>query len=81
MRDALPPNGPRKGRESAIINLSKSVEPGSHWVAYYKDGKCVDYFDSFGNLQPPPELVDYFGSGSVIRFNHTRYQKNPKKLV
>lgn len=42
--------------------------------AYTKKRKNILYFDSFGNLQPPQELVKYFGGGS-IKYNHNRLQK------
>jgi len=56
MRDALPRKGPWK-RESAIISLDDARGPGTHWVAYHKDGHHVTNFDSFGNLQPPEEIT------------------------
>lgn len=72
MRDALPTKA--LINESGIINLDSSNGPGTHWVAYKKQGKCVHYFDSFGNLQPPIELIRYFGRGSIIRYNHDSHQ-------
>ena len=69
MRDNLPRKGPWK-RECAIINLDDARGPGTHWVAYRKDGHDVTYFDSFGNLQPPEEITQYLGEGSVIHYNH-----------
>lgn len=59
--------------ESAIVNLNTSKEPGSHWTSYIKRGKQVWYFDSFGGVPPPPELVRYLGT-SNIAFNHLRHQ-------
>ena len=35
MRDEL--KGIPDKQECAIINFNKSTEPGSHWVAYFKD--------------------------------------------
>ena len=56
MRDELP-SKPRK-IESGILNLNTSYEVGSHWVAWYKNGKERYYFDSFG--EPPPiEMMQY----------------------
>lgn len=72
MRNALPKHGPRK-YESAIVNLDDADGPGTHWVAYKKRNNEVMYFDSFGNLQPPLELVNYLGVGSV-KYNYERYQ-------
>lgn len=59
MIDTLPSGGPRRN-ESAIVNLDSVSGPGTHWVAYKKHGNSVIYFDSFGNLRPPPELETYF---------------------
>lgn len=71
MRDTLPsrPNT----CESAIINLNTEEEPGSHWVAYKKEGKIVYYFDSFGNLPPPPEIVRYL-KNCTIKYNYNTFQ-------
>lgn len=71
MRDALPDKV--RDTECGIVNLDDSSGPGTHWVAYVKRGKDVLYFDSFGNLRPPAELVTYF-SGNVY-YNHARNQK------
>lgn len=72
MRNDLPKSGPRR-REAAIVNLDDKDGPGTHWVAYRKIDNKVDYFDSFGNLRPPSDLVKYLGVGSV-NYNHERYQ-------
>lgn len=72
MRNAMPISGPRY-RESVIINLDDAEGPGTHWVAYRKRGDNVVYFDSFGDLQPPLELMIYLGVDNV-RYNHERYQ-------
>lgn len=72
MRDKLP----RKPwyHEKGIINMDLSSGPGTHWVAYKKTGNLVNYFDSYGNLSPLPEIVDYF-RGSRIIYNYKNYQK------
>lgn len=59
--------------ECAIVNLQKSSEEGSHWVAYRKFGKIAEYFDSFGNLKPPKEIEKYL-KGCKIYYNRDRYQ-------
>ena len=64
MRNVLPENGPLTN-ESAIINLDNKEAPGTHWVAYRKINNKIIYFDSFGNLKPPLELVQYFKPGKV----------------
>ena len=73
MRDNMPyrPNM----NESAIINLDASSGGGTHWTAYRKRGKNVVYYDSFGNLRPPKELIEYLGHGVEIQYNHDREQK------
>ena len=72
MRNALPVGGP-KYNESAIINLDDASGPGTHWVAYRKRGNNVVYFDSFGDLQPPFDLMLYLDVAEV-QYNHERYQ-------
>lgn len=72
MRDALPKKP--KLNESAIVNLDSKYGSGTHWVAYCKRGNRVQYFDSFGNLRPPPELVQYLGPLAEIEYNYEREQ-------
>ena len=67
MRNELPKSGPLK-YESAIVNLDNKNGPGTHWVAYRKINNQVIYFDSFGNLQPPPDLIEYLGVGSIVKY-------------
>lgn len=47
---------------------------GTHWTAFYKIPGHVEYFDSFGNLRPPNELVKFFSTKN-IKYNYKRYQK------
>lgn len=72
MRNALPKSGPRI-HESAVINLDDFRGSGTHWVAYIKNENDVIYFDPFGNLRPPLELIDYLDVGS-IKYNYEQYQ-------
>lgn len=71
MRDNLPKGRPFK-IECGIINLDSSTGSGTHWVAYYKNNNLTKYFDSFGNLQPPLELIKYLGPH--ITYNYTKHQ-------
>ena len=71
MRDNLPKTAHKN--ECGVINLDISSEPGTHWVAYKKTGKRVIYFDSFGNLNPPAEIVRYFKNCNIL-FNYDQYQ-------
>lgn len=73
MRNELPISGPYQ-YESGIINLDNKEGSGTHWVAYKKFKNETMYFDSFGNLAPPTDLVIYLGDGSLIKYNHERYQ-------
>lgn len=71
MRDKLP----NKARllESGIVNLDSHKGLGTHWVAYYKNNDDSEYFDSYGNLQPPLEILRYLGTN--ITYNYKRIQK------
>jgi len=73
MRDALPTSGVWKN-ETGIVNLDSTLGPGTHWVAYAKRGNRVNYYDSYGNLRPPRDLVRYFGSNVTIEYNRTPNQ-------
>ena len=58
--------------ESSIVNLDNADGPNTHWIAYAKRGDRVVYFDSFGNLRPPKELMKYLDV--KIEYNRTPYQ-------
>ena len=38
--------------ECGIVNLNKTGERGSHWVAYWKEESTRIYFDSYGQITP-----------------------------
>jgi hypothetical protein len=44
--------------ECGISNLDDSRGEGTHWCCWFKRGRVIYYFDSFG-LQPPNEIVQY----------------------
>lgn len=71
MRDNLP----KKPwlNESGIINLDSKTGPGTHWVAYKKRGLIVKYYDSFGDLRPPIEVMHYFQNNKIF-YNYVREQ-------
>jgi hypothetical protein len=71
MRDRLPKNVHKN--ECGILNLDSDSGAGTHWTAYYKRGPEAVYFDSFGNLRPPVELLKYLKSCRV-KYNHKQYQ-------
>ncbi len=64
MRDTLP-HTPWK-TERGIINLDTKDSGGTHWIAYYKRNRVVKYFDSFGDLRPPIEVINYFKDCTVV---------------
>lgn len=72
MRDKLPKK--INLNECGIVNLDSNNGPGTHWVAYKKRNNQLIYFDSFGDLQPPKELIAYFGNDCRIHYNHNAYQ-------
>ena len=61
--DTLPRKSNKK--ECGIVNFDKSGGPGTHWVAWYKNGKTKIYFDSYG-VQPPLEVIDYLKDRYII---------------
>lgn len=71
MRDDLPTR-PR-AYEAAIVNLDSVSGNGTHWVCYKKAGQKIYYFDSFGDLKPPLELLRYFGDNEIY-YNYRRVQ-------
>jgi len=58
MRTTLPTRGVYRNKNN-IVNLNNADGPGTHWVAYSKRTDRSVYFDSFGNLQLPKELLWY----------------------
>lgn len=66
MRDGLPKQ--TRKYESAILNLDSKYGEDKHWVCYRKRGNRVEYFDSFCNLTPPRELLQYLGSGVTVNY-------------
>lgn len=76
MRDLLPYK--INEYETGVVNLDGKNGKGTHWVCYVKHGLQIQYFDSFGNLQPPVELHRYFNSGpyyTEIRYNYFPIQQ------
>ena len=71
MRNSLPPKP--QLNESAIVNLDDSNRSGTLRVAYRNLCDDITYFDSFGNLKPPIEILKYFYPHSV-KYNYESYQ-------
>ena len=71
MRDELP----KKPwiNECGIVNFNTSLEPGSHWVAYYKNGTQRIAFDSYGQAILK-EICDYLKTNKEK--NHAVIQRN-----
>lgn len=72
MRDELPDNP--LPLECGVINLDISQNSGTHWVAYAKIYDHIEYFDSYGNLKPPKELIKYLGNN--IQYNYENVQRD-----
>lgn len=74
MRDTLSKKVGPLLKEGFILNQEsiRSME-GSHWCAVVKYYNDAYYFDSFGNLPPPLEIVRYL-KGVNIYYNVKRYQ-------
>lgn len=73
MRDSLPNTKPWKN-ECMVLNHDSLKNSGTHWTCFVKCGKNVCYFDSFGKLAPPLELVEYLGSDCNITYNSEQFQ-------
>ena len=67
--DTLPTKPSKK--ECGIVNFDKSGGSGTHWAAWYKNGKTKIYFDSYG-IQPPTEVIRYLGKS--INYNTDQIQ-------
>lgn len=75
MLDGLPKT--IRSSECGVINLDNNRGSGTHWVCYKKRDNHVYYYDSYGNLRPPLELMRYFKSdgGDVnVHYNYERHQ-------
>ena len=74
MRDTLPHGEPHR-IECGIVNLNTSLQPGSHWVCYYKHNTERIYFDSFGQITPI-EIQKYLKTGQEFDKNTAVIQRN-----
>lgn len=67
-------------RAGLVMNLEKSSQGGSHWVAIYIDLNAseIDYYDSFGRVPPPPtmaQLVSFARPKRIrVRYNTEVHQ-------
>lgn len=74
MRDTLPLK-PLKN-EAIVINLDDYYGDGTHWVAIRKIVGRAVYFDSFGDLPPPKDVLRYL-QGTKVFYNYQRFQSSP----
>lgn len=72
MRDNLPLQMWKN--ECMVVNQDSIENSGTHWTCYVKKARNVYYFDSFGKLAPPLELIRYLGSETSIYYNSKRFQ-------
>ena len=56
-------------------------DSGTHWVCYFKRKNKVNYFDNFGNLRPPIELINYFYSSNPVSYTHLDVYKRQELNV
>ena len=73
MRDELPKRPWLN--ECGIVNFNNSMEPGSHWVAYYKNKRQRIYFDSYGQVILA-EVKDYLKSDKEKENDESVIQRN-----
>jgi len=57
-----------------IPRITKSRKCGIHWVAYNKSKNNFSFDDSFGNQQPPREVVKYLVQDR-IQYNYSRVNR------
>ena len=74
MRDELLKKQRPAIRECWILNHASSHTDGSHWCALVKIYNKAYYFDSFGKLPPPLEVLRYLGGNIELYYNTKRYQ-------
>ena len=76
-RDTLP----KKPRivECGIFNLNLSSQEGSHWVAWFKNGRERCYFDSYGIITPI-ELQRYLKTPSELENNKKVIFRNTDRV-
>lgn len=68
-----------KKYKQGIMNLNSSNNTGTHWVAYCKVDKEINYYDSCIAVSPL-ELVKYFGNAQIT-YNNTQEQQLDAKIV
>lgn len=74
MRDTLSKKKGPTMQECWILNHGSSQTDGTHWTALAKNYDTAYYFDSFGKLPPPLEVIEYLGDDIHLYYNAKRYQ-------
>lgn len=74
MRDEILKKSGPSAQECWILNHSTSNTSGSHWCALAITFDTAFYFDSFGKLPPPLEVLEYLGDKISLYYNTERYQ-------
>lgn len=75
MRDTLLKKSKPAAQECWILNHGSSQSDGTHWTALAKNRDVAFYFDSFGKLPPPLEVIDYLSGYNIqLYYNVQRYQ-------
>lgn len=64
----------RATRECWILNHGSSNTDGTHWTALARINNTAFYFDSFGKLPPPLEVINYLGAKTRLYYNSKKYQ-------
>ena len=62
-----------------IVNTDPHNKPGRHWIALYKKGKTLNFFDSFGRemqdfAEPFASIMNDFAAGCKVKSNKMQYQ-------
>lgn len=59
-----------------IMNSDPASKPGTHWMAYYQDNRCCEFFDSYGfHPQKYPLIYDWLrGAPHQVTFLTSRIQ-------
>jgi hypothetical protein len=78
--DNIPSIAPKE-QINFIVNLSKEVETGSHFIALIIKERHVFYFDSFGNKCTNASILKYMSNLSrEIVYNSVKIQDNTSKF-
>lgn len=75
MRDELLKKSKPKIKECWVLNHGSTQTDGTHWSAVCIEYDKAYYFDSFGKLAPPLEVVKYVGDVDIqLYYNTKKYQ-------